>query len=239
MATSFRIFTASNLLNPDATVDQLIDGDSKWWNNNLLSSLFAAVEVSLIQKISPSCTSQEDGSYLEGTKKEVFSVRSPYYMQNERATRHLADCSSNGVRSTVWKRLWSLSVPNCEKNFLWRACSDILPTRENLFKKKIIMDPTCPLCGREVGSGFPILWQCPSAMSVWSKGCPKIQKSSFVGPDFMQVVEGVFSKCSNEEVEQFVGIIRRIWMRRNETLHAWGGFCSPEHPGAANYASHR
>ena len=64
-------------------------------------------------------------------------------------------------------------------------------------------------------------------MDVWSKGCPKIQKSSFVGPDFMQVVEGVFSKCTNEEVEQFVGIARRIWMRRNETLHGGVGFVHP------------
>jgi ribosomal protein L37AE/L43A len=197
---SFRIFTAPNLLNPEATVDQLIDGDSKWWNNNLLSSLFAAEEVSLIQKIPLSCTNQEDVLIWKGTKNGVFSVQSAYYMQKERATRHLADCSSSGVRRMVWKRFWSLSIPNYEKNFLWRACSDILPTRKNLCKKKIIMDPTCPLCGREVESRFHILWQCPSAMDVWSKGCPKIQKSSFVGPDFMQVVEGVFSKCSNEEV---------------------------------------
>jgi hypothetical protein len=31
-------------------------------------------------------------------------------------------------------------------------------------------------------------------------------------------VEGLLSKCSLEEIVQFVGLTRRIWMRRNEVI---------------------
>lgn len=63
-------------------------------------------------------------------------------------------------------------------------------------------------------------------MDVWSSGCPRIQKCSFVGPDFLEVVEGVFDKCTRDEMELFCSIARPIWMRRNEVLHE-GSFVHP------------
>jgi hypothetical protein len=32
------------------------------------------------------------------------------------------------------------------KIFLWKACDNILPTKENLFKKGIVLDLKCPIC---------------------------------------------------------------------------------------------
>jgi hypothetical protein len=49
----------------------------------------------------------------------------------------------------VWGKLWKLKIPNVEKNFLWRGCHDILPTRANLHRGKIIDDPKCPICELE------------------------------------------------------------------------------------------
>ncbi|XP_059429074.1 uncharacterized protein LOC132162872 [Corylus avellana] len=73
---------------------------------------------------------------------------------------------------------------------------------------------------------FHILWQCPSAKDVWSMGSIKIQKGSFSGPEFMQAVEGIFSACTKEDIVQFVGLVRRIWLRRNDVLHG-GVFSHP------------
>ena len=76
--------------------------------------------------------------------------------------------------------------------------------------KKIFRDPMCCVCGREVESGFHILWQCPSSMDVWSGGCPRIQKCSFAGPDFSEVVVGLFNKCTSEELEQ-LAVLPRVF----------------------------
>jgi hypothetical protein len=207
---AFKILTTPFILNPIATVDQLIDGETRWWDNNLLNVLFSAEEVNLIKKIPISCTNQEDVLIWRGTKNGIFSVRSAYHMQMEIVSCTEGACLEIGKRNLVWKRIWSLSVPNSEQNFLWRACNDILPTKENLCRRKIIKDPMCIICGMEVESRLHILWQCPSAMDVWCVGCPKFQKSPSVSYDFLEVVEGLFDKCTREEMKLFCSIVRRI-----------------------------
>jgi hypothetical protein len=37
---------------------------------------------------------------------------------------------------------------------MWRACQNILPTKDNLVKRKIIQDPLCPICGLEPETSF-------------------------------------------------------------------------------------
>jgi hypothetical protein len=42
----------------------------------------------------------------------------------------------------------------------------------------------------------------------------------------MQVMDGMLRKCGKEDLLIFVGIARRLWMRRNEVLHG-GNFWQP------------
>lgn len=148
-------------------------------------------------------------------------------MQKAIAGQAVTESSSNS-QSEVWKKLWALPILNVEENFLWMARQDILPTRENLLKRKIINDPVCLLCGFMVGTGFHILWQCPTAMDVWGMSCGvKFLKCHFTGPGFLQVVEGMFRRCDQEEMAMFAGLARRVWMRRNEVLHG-GKFSLPQ-----------
>ena len=79
-----------------------------------------------------------------------------------------------------------------EKNFLWKACHEILPTRKNLCNRKIIDNPRCPICDLEEETTLHILWECPSARVVWSVGSMKLQKSTITGKDFLKIVEDFF-----------------------------------------------
>lgn len=116
-------------LDMNATVDALIDGNTMGWNVPLLESTFTAEEVQVIQSIPLSCTNQEDVQIWRGTKNGVYSVRSAYYIQQELLVSTAASSSRGYGGSDLWKTVWALPVPNVEKNFLWRACHDILPTR--------------------------------------------------------------------------------------------------------------
>ena len=62
-----------------------------------------------------------------------------------------------------------MKVPNKIKNFLWRACSEALPTRCNLPRRKVLDDPTCPQCGTENESTLHALWGCSQLRLVWYK----------------------------------------------------------------------
>jgi hypothetical protein len=74
-----------------------------------------------------------------------------------------------------------------------------------------------------------ILWECPSARDVWCMGSIKFQKISNKGNDFLAIVEEMFSKCQPEELRHFAGIVRRMWLRRNEVVHG-GPFLHPNLP---------
>jgi hypothetical protein len=71
------------LLADTATVSQLIDVNSKWWNIELLEQLFTKEETIAIKSIPISATDQADRLIWRGTVKGCFSVRSAYYIQKE------------------------------------------------------------------------------------------------------------------------------------------------------------
>lgn len=166
------------LLDSNATVSELINGDTKWWDSTLLETIFTKEEVHLIQSLPVSHLNREDVRVWRGTNTGLFSVRSAYYIQMETDAQGVAASSSLESNSRVWSSLWALKIPNAEKNKikLWRTCHEILPTRSNLHKRKIIEDPLCPLCGRAPETVSHILWRCPSAMDAWSVGRVKLQK---------------------------------------------------------------
>jgi hypothetical protein len=222
----FQILSPSRVLNPDAKVCELIGENTKWWNTQLLELLFTGEEIKMIQSIPISSTNRSDAIIWRGTVNGIFSVRSAYYIQQDLEVQTTAGTSNLGCKREVWRKLWALLVPNVEKHFILRACHDSLQTRENLAKRKVITNLIYHFREQEKETCSHILWQCPSARDVWSIGPLKTQKSTLTGPDFMQIVEGIFGVCLKEETVQFVGLVRRIWLRRNEVLH--GDVCT--HP---------
>jgi hypothetical protein len=181
----------------------------------------------LINSIPLSRTNQLDKKIWKGTANGLFSVKSAYHLAKEIEDRQTAECSMGLQNSDVWKLIWKLKVPNVEKNFIWRVCHDILPTRDNLLRRKVVTDPSCPMCGLEVETPIHLLWNCPSAMDVWGASCKKLMKSTLKGPRFINVVEEVLQNGNEEETKLFVGLARKLWLRRNEILHG-GRFCGPD-----------
>lgn len=135
--STYMIQSPPVLQHPDATVRELIDEDTKWWNLPLLDILFTREEGQLIQSLPISSFNREDKCIWRGTKIGNFSVKSAYYLQVELETQNGATSSSQLEISRVWNDLWKLKIPNVEKKFHWRACHESLPTRSNLLKRKI------------------------------------------------------------------------------------------------------
>lgn len=119
-----------------------------------------------IKSIPLSSTNQADMMIWRGMSNGLFSVKSAYHLAKEMEDRQKPECSTGMHKSEVWKLIWKLQIPNVEKNFIWRACHDILPTRDNLLQRKVVQDPLCLVCGLEAETPIHILWTCPSAMDV-------------------------------------------------------------------------
>nr|POF09816.1 hypothetical protein CFP56_67424 [Quercus suber] len=56
-----------------------------------------------------------------------------------------------------WKSIWRIKVPGKIKHFIWKACSNSLPTKENLLRRRVLQDSVCHLCDRELEDVFHAL----------------------------------------------------------------------------------
>jgi hypothetical protein len=223
--TTFAIQSVPRVLDPDAKVAELIDSDRHGWKKELLETLFFPDEIKAILSI-PLRLNCRDAVIWRGTTNGQFNVKSAYHAAMEKESQLQAGSSSTDEKK-MWVSLWGLQIPNAEKNFLWRACHEILPTKASLCRRKVTKDALCPICGLEEETCFHILWDCPLARDVWSGSLKKFQKSALDGLTFGQIVEEIFKRCNGGEIRLFAGIARRVWFRRNDIVHG-GPFTHPK-----------
>jgi hypothetical protein len=133
---TFKVQSCPSSMDSNALVASLIDPLTRNWNSNLINEVFQHEEDIVISNI-PFCPLQPpDRLIWRGTTNRVFSVCSVYHLGKE-IQDTMAAQSSNGCKDQdVWKHLWAMSVPTAVKNFAWRACHEVLPTRVNLKKRK-------------------------------------------------------------------------------------------------------
>ena len=53
--------------------------------------------------------------------------------------------------------------------FTWRALKDSLPSKLNLWKRKVVQDPICEFCSAQTEDLVHALWDYPSIHSAWAK----------------------------------------------------------------------
>lgn len=123
-------------LDVDATVAELIDRNTGGWNISLIHSIFWTEEAEIICNLPLSRYYQSDKMIWLATSTGVFTVQSTYYLENKRKNMMAGEGSNQARSNGVWKNLWNLQVPNSTKVFLWRACNNIIPTKDNLRREE-------------------------------------------------------------------------------------------------------
>nr|POE66436.1 hypothetical protein CFP56_29283 [Quercus suber] len=116
----------------------------------------------------------------------------------------------------MWNRICKLHIPPKVRNFVWRACSDILPTRTNLCRGKVPLDPVCGICQKQNETVAHALWSCPMARNVWALVAGKLQKSE--AEDICVLVRELMAVLSIKELEVWAIVSWSIWNARNRCL---------------------
>lgn len=222
---NYSILTPSRGLHKDATVSNLIDPHTSWWNCSLINDLFSADEAEQICNLAICPGNRPDRLIWRETKNGIFSVRSAYYLARSMLERGRGSCSSEEKTSSMWKTIWKVRGSPVVKLFLWKACRDVLATKVNLHKRSLVADPLCPICGLEDESVGHILWECGSAKDVWLESSKRIQKSSCTEKDFINTFITLTEKLEPTEVQLFTIIARNLWLRRNK--YVFGGPLTP------------
>ena len=97
-----------------------------------------------------------------------FSVRSAYKVALELVSdKEVCSCSNENNLCWFWKKLWSIQIPYKIRHFAWRATRDILATKENLVRRKVLLDSVCDECSELPKSFLHLFWVCPKARETW------------------------------------------------------------------------
>lgn len=129
----------------------MIDWTCCVWDRQIIEKSFHREDAEAILRIPLSHSHVEDVLFWLYNKNGEYSVKSGYQTAKQimREEKDRGECSKVMDGGAVWRSLWKLHVPNKIKVFAWRALHDILPTRENLARRRIVADGTCELCQRE------------------------------------------------------------------------------------------
>ena len=151
----------------DATVDILIEAEQRQWNHGMIDGFFVPQEVELIKSIPLAQAEFGDIIFWPWVKDEIYTCKSRYRFLKEEAKLVVSD-DGEGLDKCLWKRIWSLHVPNKVMNFIWRACRNSLPTKLNLVYRTVIEDPHYDRCHEADEHTLHALWSCSMLDVVWS-----------------------------------------------------------------------
>lgn len=147
----------------DSMVADLINEDNQW-NVNKLHMHFRQEDVAEILKIPLPNQQSEDEVLWHFDKRGEYSVKSGYQLALRIKFPNEASCSINS--SKQWNALWTLEIPEKIKIFMWMAAKNLLPSAENLWKRKIVQEPICQRCKRSVESICHALLECKAAKKI-------------------------------------------------------------------------
>uniref|UniRef100_A0A2N9GYK3 Reverse transcriptase domain-containing protein n=1 Tax=Fagus sylvatica TaxID=28930 RepID=A0A2N9GYK3_FAGSY len=214
------IITHGPQLLQDCTVDQLIIKPKMEWDTTLIDKLFLPYDAEAIKSIPLSERAPPDRFYWPGTAHGLYTVRSGYQALLHNEKQQLPGSSTTDALQPIWKAVWSLRIPKKCQLFVWRASREALPTRVNLCKRHIPINPKCENCRKCPEDVLHAVWSCPVLTPVWDKE-PWIH-SLRATPimDFADLFSKVLDIGTYQNTEAFSIICWSLWQRRNkQRLH--------------------
>lgn len=136
-----------------------------------------------------------------------------YFRLCEVARMDGASSSAQSAATGVWAGIWKIKVPGRIKHFLWKACTNSLPTKINLCKQKILNDSICQLCGNFLEDTKHALWDCEAVKGVWCKEFNWINPMEAAHGTFLDLMERLMSRVMSRQsvIELFATTAWFIW----------------------------
>lgn len=216
--SSYKIQSPVNCFSEGDKVAKLIDESKGEWKKEIVKEVFNEDEAEIICRLPISKTGRADKQIWALSKNGIFNVKSAYHFEMQRRRRLLGESSKVSFEKEGWSDIWRLKVPGVTKLFIWKALNNCLPTKRNLYRRKVVENPNCPICNRYEETICHALWSCDAAVDVWAEGCSPVQKWSSEVMDFGMVWKKMVQSLSTEDLELSAIVLRNIWLRRNKFI---------------------
>nr|POE70889.1 putative ribonuclease h protein [Quercus suber] len=173
-----------------------------------------------IQRIKIGVEGDRDKLRWKENKNGCFSVRTAYRVALRlKQTENVELSTAREEKKKFWNKKWKLPISPKVRNFMRRACFDILPTSANLNRRRVPVEPTCTICKQHDETVAHVLWECPLARNVWAmvrgRHSRRLQKCDFDAPNFYTLARQMEEKLTKKELEVRTIVSWAIWNARN------------------------
>lgn len=109
-------------------------------------------------------------------------------------------------------------IPEKVKIFLWRAANELFPTAENLWKKRVMQEATCPVCRNGMENTTHALLYYKFVRKVWRYSSLGIDFQEGNFPDVIILLYNSHQQHSKLSGELVASLLWVIWNARNNLL---------------------
>lgn len=101
---------------------------------------------------------------------------------------------------------------------MWKAAQNLLPTAENLWKKRILQQPWCQRCGRQGENVAHALIACKASQKIWKTTTFSTEMQSLANQELLSVLQELAKKRSKSDMEVFIALCWANWHSRNLSI---------------------
>ncbi|CAI9090124.1 OLC1v1024818C1 [Oldenlandia corymbosa var. corymbosa] len=206
-----RFNTAHNRILQNAPVDvpSVQTGKRKWCVEDFDGQDFQMIDVEVIGKESRTecVTISEDFSVAIESMDGGFTHQT---MANS--------IRPASVQDPLWKRLWKLKLPSRTLLFIWRLCTNSLPTSTNLASRHLTVDLDCPFCHQSSLDSCPTFFYCPFAVQTFRIAGIHQQILEFRRSLSELWTRAIFLNAQFTSAAFFAALLSGIWQARNSFL---------------------
>uniref|UniRef100_A0A2N9FBV7 Reverse transcriptase zinc-binding domain-containing protein n=1 Tax=Fagus sylvatica TaxID=28930 RepID=A0A2N9FBV7_FAGSY len=124
-----------------------------------------------------------------------------------------------GVWKQFWKRVWSVRVPHKIQQFLWRACTDSLPTMVNMQRRCIVPTARCSFYQFEDEDVRHTLWSCPVLTPFWASHVLASKLFRHRHFSFLDILSDLFMLGTADSIAELMFMLWLLWNRHNQKLY--------------------
>ena len=220
---SGRIVTPRTSMDSEAKVASLIVQERAEWDVALIRRSFLPYEAKAILSIPISPMNPSDSQVWAKSPNDIFTVKSAHkvaakYLDDLKGRKESPGSSDNSKMTAIWKVVWNLKCPNKIKHFMWRACRNVLPTKQCLLHRKVLTEDKCDFCGESESSGHA-LWGCVIAKETWAETKFRLDKLIQPPKEFLDMVWLLLESPREMNWDAFAITAWGLWNNRKAVRH--------------------
>ncbi|XP_062005870.1 uncharacterized protein LOC133723052 [Rosa rugosa] len=133
----------------------------------------------------------------------------------------LTSTSNGNPYKELWNKIWKAQVPGKVQICVWRACNNLLATRERLLTKGYNGETRCLLCIHPIEDNSHLFCKCPIAKQLLIAPPFNLQDSLLPNINFKEWMLERAMSLQPQIFAKLLMIIWAIWKNRNNML--WSG----------------